>query len=383
MNEPLKDLRAEIDRIDAEILELLRRRNEAAAEVLRTKLETGLPIYVPEREEQKVAAFRRAAGEAGLDEAWAEDFLRMMMSASRARQSREEFPRSTPEPRTVLIVGGAGRMGALYAGLFRSSGHLVRILEKGDWDRADTLAAGADVAMVAVPIRRTVAVIGKLGPLLDPGALLCDMTSLKTGPVAAMLEAHSGPVLGLHPMHGADVGNLSKQLVVACPGREPEAGRWLLEQFRLWGMRTVTMDADRHDRIMDIVQGIRHFEALLHGSFLASGDLAPADILELSSPIYRAELMMTGRIFAQDPELYADIVFASERRRRRLLEYLEHHESLAALVRADDKDGFMREFLRVRDYFGAFARQALAESGYLIHRLADRFSGSSPTGAGR
>jgi chorismate mutase/prephenate dehydrogenase len=162
--------------------------------------------------------------------------------------------------------------------------------------------------------------------------------------------------------------------MVTCPGRAPEAAAWLLDQFRLWGLRLRETTPLRHDETMHVVQGLRHFLALLHGSFLARMGRDPLDMLQLSSPIYRAELMMTGRIFAQNPELYADIVFSDEPRRALLLEFLDHHQQLAELVRNDDKAAFVARFREIQEFFGEFAGQALAESGYLIHRLADRFA---------
>ncbi|MCP4570951.1 MAG: bifunctional chorismate mutase/prephenate dehydrogenase [bacterium] len=372
-DDPLAGPRGRIDAIDARILALLAERAELLAEVVATKQREGLPIFVPEREAAKVAAFRSAAVEKGLDPDWAEDFLRMVMGASRARQSTGAFPRAG-RSRTILFVGGRGRMGALYAGVFARSGHTVRCLDEGDWDRVDELCAGCDAAVVTVPIRATEAVIARLAPHLGADTLLLDFTSRKSAPLAAMLDAHPGPVVGLHPLHGSDVQNLSKQLMIVCPGRQPEAAAWLGEQFRLWGMRLAEMPAARHDEGMHLVQGLRHFLALLHGSFLMNQDARPQQMLDLSSPIYRAELMMTGRIFAQNPELYADIVFADDGRRAVLLEFLAHHERLAELVRDDDKAGFVAEFERVRAFFGEFAEQALTESNYLIHRLADRFA---------
>ncbi|MDZ7680922.1 MAG: prephenate dehydrogenase dimerization domain-containing protein [Fodinibius sp.] len=189
-----------------------------------------------------------------------------------------------------------------------------------------------------------------------------------------MKQAHDGPVLGLHPMHGPDADNLSKQLMVVCPVRDAEASQWVIEQSELWGMRVVEADAEKHDHVMHMVQGLRHFVALLHGSFMQTYDLKPQDILDYSSPIYRAELMMTGRIFAQSAELYADIVFANEERRELLLNFIEHNQRLARMVKNDDKEGFIKEFEAVTDFFGSFASQALEESGYLINRLADRFA---------
>ncbi len=373
MPNPLDAHRRRIDAIDAKLLQLLQERNALAAEVLTTKIDAGLPVFVPEREQAKVAAFRRAAGELGLDAGWAEDFLRMIMSSSRDRQSHADFPQCPGGSRTILLVGGAGQLGRCYGRAFTASGHTVRTLETGDWEQVDQLAADADAVIVTVPIRVTEQVIARLGPHLTPDTVLADFTSLKAGPTAAMLAAHAGPVLCLHPMHGPDVANLSKQLITACPARRPAASAWLRDQFRLWGLRVVELVPAEHDRIMDQVQGLRHFVALLHGSFLRETNLAPADILALSSPIYRAELMMTGRIFAQNAELYADIVFASTERRRLLERFLTHHQQLAELVRKDDKAGFVREFEAIGAFFGDFAAQARAESGYLIHRLADRF----------
>ena len=370
--DPLAGPRGRIDAIDENLLALLADRAELVAEILTTKQWEGLPIYVPEREEGKVVSFRAAAEPRGLDPDWAEDLLRMIMGSSRARQSTGDLPRAG-NPRTILLVGGAGRMGSLYAGMFQRSGHEVRVLEVDDWPQADELCAGCDLAVITVPIRVTSEVIKRLGRHLEPGTVLADFTSNKTEPVTNMLAAHPGPVMGLHPLHGPDVQNLSKQLMIVCPGREPRPAAWLLEQCGLWGMRVAEMEPVRHDEGMNLVQGLRHFLAVLHGSFLRAQDLDPRDMLELSSPIYRAELMMTGRIFAQNPELYADIVFADENRRGLLLAFLEHHRRLAELVRDDDKAGFIAEFERVRAFFGDFAEQALAESSYLIHRLADRF----------
>jgi chorismate mutase/prephenate dehydrogenase len=372
-HEDIAHLRRRIDEIDAGLLDLLVERNELAARVLATKIATGQPIFVPQREQEKVASFRAKAAERGLDPEWAEDLLRMIMGASRARQSQAEFPRATAGPRTVLLVGGGGRMGSLYGRMFAASGHQARVLDAADWDRVDELAAGVDAAIVTVPIRQTVDVIGRLAPPLPPDALLADFTSHQGAPLAAMLKAHPGPVTALHPMHGPDVENLSKQLLIFSPGRGMEQAAWLLDQCRLWGMRVVEMAPQKHDDAMHLVQGLRHFVALLHGSFMRVCGLAPQDILDLSSPIYRAELMMTGRIFAQNAELYADIVFADEERRRLLMDFCAHHVKLADMAARDDKAGFIAEFEAIGAFFGEFAEQARQESGYLIHRLADRF----------
>ncbi|CAN5485384.1 bifunctional chorismate mutase/prephenate dehydrogenase [soil metagenome] len=366
--------RERIDEIDKKILDLLKERNRVSRDVIEFKIKNQLPVFVAEREEQKTDRFRSMAVDRDLDPEWAEDFLRMIMSASRATQSTNTFPRATESPKKILFIGGDGGMGSLYRQVADQSGHITYSIDKGNWFELDEIAPELDLAIITVPINVTVSVIERLSSKLNEKTVLADFTSNKVEPLEVMLKAHNGPVVGLHPMHGPDVPNLSKQLMVFCEGRQAEASDWFKEQCHLWGMRIVEADPENHDHVMNLVQGLRHFVALLHGSFMKDYDLNPHQMLEYSSPVYRAELMMTGRIFAQDAELYADIVFANKERRELLLSFFQHHQRLIEMVENDDKRGFIKEFESVTDFFGRFATQALKESGYLINRLADRFS---------
>ncbi|MCC5942872.1 MAG: bifunctional chorismate mutase/prephenate dehydrogenase [Balneolaceae bacterium] len=370
----LKDQRSEIDRIDKEILDLLQQRKEVVQDVLKRKVEKQLPVFVAKREIEKTESFREEAQKRGLDPDWAEDFLRMVMAASRAAQSAQTFPSSTAETKHILYVGGEGGMGKLYRKFTEHSGHKAYSIDKGNWYQLEEMAPKLDMVIITVPINITVDVINRIAPKLSADTILADFTSNKSKPLEAMLAAHPGPVVGLHPMHGPDVPNLSKQLMVICEGRDSSKADWFKQQCVLWGMRVIEANPDKHDHVMNLVQGLRHFVALLHGSFMKEFDLNPAEMLDYSSPIYRAELMMTGRIFAQDAELYADIVFANKERRDLLLSFFNHQKKLMEMVERDDKKGFIREFEAVTDFFGSFASQALTESSYLINRLADRFS---------
>ncbi len=369
----LNSFRDRIDDIDNEILHLLRERNDTVKKVIDTKIQNKLPIFVANREDDKIADFREKAKVLGLNVDWAEDFLRMIMSSSRSYQSESAFPQTTSGTKNILLVGGRGEMGSLYSRIAGFSGHRVTLLDRDDWDQVEELTRDKDLVIITVPIKITEEVINRIAPYLDKKTILADFTSNKSHILDAMMNAHKGPVVALHPMHGPDVDNVSRQLMMVCHGRGESDYEWLLEQFRLWGMRLKFVDPEQHDRAMHLIQGLRHFVALLHGSFMREFDLKPEDMADFSSPIYRAELMMTGRIFAQNAELYADIVFSNFERRTLLIEFLEHHEMLAELVKNNDRDGFIREFNQITNFFGEFADQALEESSYMINRLADRF----------
>lgn len=144
------------------------------------------------------------------------------------------------------------------------------------------------------------------------GLHLVDLASVKAEPLQAMLAAHKGPVLGLHPMFGPDSGSPAKQVVVYCDGRQPEAYQWFLEQIQVWGARLHRISAVEHDQNMAFIQALRHFATFAYGLHLAEENVRLEQLLALSSPIYRLELAMVGRLFARDPQLYADIIMSSE-----------------------------------------------------------------------
>ena len=109
----------------------------------------------------------------------------------------------------------------------------------------------------------------------------------QNGPLQAMLAAHTGPVLGLHPMFGPDSGSPAKQVVVYCDGRQPEAYQWFLEQIQVWGARLHRISAVEHDQNMAFIQALRHFATFAYGLHLAEENVqrtaAGALITDLSS----------------------------------------------------------------------------------------------------
>ncbi len=283
----------------------------------------------------------------------------------------------------VVLVGGAGGMGRILQRLFAADGREVRILEKDDWDRADDILRGAKLVVVSVPIDVTTDVIARLGPMLDADAVLSDVTSVKRAPVEAMLAAHAGPVAGLHPMFGPDVASLERQVFVYVPARNPEASAWLEELLRKEGASVVTTSAEEHDRAMGIIQALRHFTTYAYGVFLAELHPDLSQIMAMSSPIYRLELEMVGRLFAQDPHLYADIIMANDDNARLIRAYVESLAPELELVLRGDRKAFVERFGRARDYFGTLAYDFMKESGRMLAAVQSERNGHSKARAAR
>ncbi|ELU4685165.1 bifunctional chorismate mutase/prephenate dehydrogenase, partial [Salmonella enterica] len=264
----LTALRDQIDDVDKALLNLLAKRLELVAKVGEVKSRFGLPIYVPEREASMLASRRAEAEAIGVPPDLIEDVLRRVMRESYSSENDKGFKTLCPSLRPVVIVGGGGQMGRLFEKMLTLSGYQVHILEQQDWPRARDIVADAGMVIVSVPIHVTEQVIAQLPPL-PSDCILVDLASVKSGPLQAMLTAHDGPVLGLHPMFGPDSGSLAKQVVVWCDGRQPEAYQWFLEQIQVWGARLHRISAVEHDQNMAFIQALRHFATFAYGLHLA------------------------------------------------------------------------------------------------------------------
>lgn len=369
----LERMRAEIDAIDLKVVELLAKRQQQVKKVMALKQAHQLPVYHPAREEDLIYARRQQAREAGLDPDYIEELYRIILRQSRVAQAGHMARTGVRPGAKVLIVGGYGEMGRYFEKWFTGAGYEVRLMGRKDWPEAGALCGGIDLAIVTVPIADTADIIRRIAPHLPPGAVLTDLTSIKKIPVDAMLAAYEGPVLGLHPLFGPTTSTLDKQIIVATPGRDPGSCQWVIDQLSAWGAVIVTSNPQEHDEVMAIVQSLRHFATFAFGQFLARKKIPLARTLEFSSPIYRLELGMVGRLFAQDPSLYAEIIFASPERLGLLKEYIAGLSGNLDMLETGDKAVFMAEFEKISQWFGPFGEQAMRESSFLIDKLIERF----------
>jgi len=369
----LDTFRAQIDNIDQQLVKLLAQRQRVVEEIVELKQQQDLPTFHPAREENLISTRRAQATQAGLDADYVEDLFRTVLRHSRVGQLETLGRRGVRPGAKVLLVGGRGSMGRFFARWFQQSDYELRVLDREDWPKVETLAAGIDLCVLAVPIDVTPAVAARIAPHLPRGCVLADITSLKTEPLKAMLSVHPGPVLGLHPLFGPTTTTMDKQIIVVTPGRDLPAGQWLLDQLRVWGNVLVETSPAEHDEIMGIVQALRHFATFAFGQFLCSRGVPIFRTLELSSPIYRLELAMVGRLFAQDPELYAEIVFATPERQALLKQFVQSLQQNLPLIERGDKAEFTARFRKIAEWFGPFSEQAMRESTFLVEKLVHRF----------
>ncbi len=373
MPRTLPALRATIDALDRELLQIMARRMALVADVAAYKREHGIRIRDAQRERDVIADRRDRARELGLPVGEIESIFRVLLRSSRDLQAalRAEVPLDAA-PRTIALIGGHGQMGALLARLFGDMGHRLLIADRDTALTATSAAAQADVVVISVPIDETDRVIREVGPHLRDDALLMDVTSIKDAPVATMLASTRASVVGTHPMFGPGVSSLQGQRVVVCRARGDVWADWVVNTFSARGLAVTEATPMQHDRAMSVVQVLTHFQTQVLGLTLAKLAVPLDETLRFTSPAYLLELYVAARHFAQDPLLYGPIEMRNPGTPAVTRAFRDAADELGAVLANGDQAAFTALFENVRAFFGAFADEAVEQSGFLIDRIVER-----------
>ncbi|GLP82029.1 prephenate dehydrogenase dimerization domain-containing protein [Mycobacterium antarcticum] len=232
----------------------------------------------------------------------------------------------------VLIAGGSGAVGSLFAQQLQDSGNDVVIVDRATpgpahrvtrFVRGDISDPGAEVAnvvrtadavLLSVPEPVALAAIGRLVGMLRPGALIADTLSVKSTVVptlhAAAMIAGNAEALSLNPMFAPSLG-FAGHPVASVVVRDGQRGRALHDLIEQWGARVVTVTADEHDRLAAAAQALTHAAVIAFGAALTELDVDIADLDRIAPPPHMALLSLLARIASGAPEVYWDVQAAN------------------------------------------------------------------------
>jgi len=257
----------------------------------------------------------------------------------------------------VGLIGGSFALGLRKAGVAtsivgydRDRMALERALSLGVIDNAaesvSDAAQGADLVVVAVPVRAVGAVLHDVGLALGPEAVVTDVGSTKRDVVESarheLRERFPRFVPG-HPIAGREASGVEAAAadlfkgarVVLAPERETaaDAQDMVRNAWEAVGARVSMLTANDHDRIFAAVSHLPHLLAFALVSEIASRPDA-ADFLGFAGGGFRD----FTRIAASSPEMWRDIALQN---RAALLAELDHYRDRLAVFRdlVDRGDG--------------------------------------------
>ena len=224
---------------------------------------------------------------------------------------------------------------------------------------ADTPAKavrGAELVVLAVPVQVTLELIGRLHSLLEPGALLTDVCSVKSPVVArATAEGLGDRFAGGHPLAGthgsgfvaARADRLRGCVVYVCETGSPGGDRAARRVMSFWEQvleaQPVLIDAAAHDRQLAWTSHLPQAVASALAKALADRGLAGVS--------FGTGARDTTRLAASSPDMWIDILLYNRAAVVEALEATEHNLAhLRSLVAAGDADG-LRAYLAAAQRF--------------------------------
>lgn len=285
----------------------------------------------------------------------------------------------------VVLVGGYGGMGRIFARIFTGAGCRVTVTgpteRKGaeacrelgvEYVRDNAKAArGADVVVITVPIAVTARTIEEVGPAMKSGAVLLDLTSVKEWPCELMARhaKRDVEVIGAHPVFGPRVGSIAGQVIVLTPVRGRKWLPWLKGILADNDARVVESTPREHDEVMAVVQGLTHFTYISVGKTFKDMGFDVRRSRQFASPVYDLMLDMIGRIIGQDPHLYAEIQMHNPYVAHVREQYMKAASELSASVNGGDESRFVEMMVEAARHFGDTER-SMGRSDKAIAGLA-------------
>jgi len=138
------------------------------------------------------------------------------------------------------------------------------------------------------------------------------------------------------------------------------------------GLEVVYSEPEVHDQMMAVIQVLVHFSTIVMGEALRRTGTSVSDSLKFTSPIYRLELAFVGRLFTQDPDLYAEITMTNPHGAAVRDAFLDAAKALDQSVTSGDRSAFKHQFQAVSNWFSGFGSEAMALSDFIIESLVTK-----------
>lgn len=342
--ESMDDLQAARQRIaalDEELVRTAAKRVQLAREVARFKRDEGRPTVDFNQEREVMERARRAAEEAGLEAAVAEDLVHRLVQETVTVQEGESLRLAgSGHGKSAVVVGGAGRMGRWFVGYLANQGFQVHVLDPEAPQHAKPAKAmlpDADWIIMAAPPS---AIAMQYMDWLEspPKGVVVDIASVKEPLLEAIRELGDAGarVASIHPMFGPDARVLRDQDVVLCDTGDPDTQQEVRGLFSHTTARLIEVPLEEHDMWMADVL------ALAHATTLSFAHALPETPRPVRSSTLGALEDLAWRVVQESPEVYYEIQARNPHALQSVDRLARSVQQLAKIVQREKPDRFRK-----------------------------------------
>ncbi len=361
--ERIAALRQEIARLDRQILSLVSDRMRVAQEIGECKRQADLPVRDFRAEVEVLERTRRACESLQLDPDVGTALQSVLIEAAvRTQNDHRDRGGREGSRKSVLVVGGCGRMGNWLCEFFAAQGHQVSVCdpqqaEDSPYGRAAELATAvkqAEVIVLATPIGATANVLRQVVEA-GPRGLVFDILSLKS-PI--LDEVRAAAVKGVrissvHPMFAPGPVLLSGRVLVVCDCGNVEAAEEARHLFDDTALRIVSLPLEEHDRLMGYVLGASHAVNLAFARAVAASGMSILELDRVASTTFSKQMKTTREVAYENPQLYYEIQHLNAHTPAVLEALVDAMQSVRAAALSDEAAAFCELMASNRNWFEA------------------------------
>jgi len=279
----------------------------------------------------------------------------------------------------VAVIGGAGRMGRLFARYFAQRGNEVIIsdinLEEavrfaGSIDaeatQSNTEAAGSsELIVICTPIMDVPRVIDEIIHDICESAIVLEISSIKSPVISAMrmVAEAGGRPLSIHPLFGPGAGDPSGERMALIPISD-EKSEVELARSIFPNVSIIPVDLERHDRIMALALSLTHLINVVFASTIAEENIA--ELKRIGGKTFGMQLLLCESVMTESPDLSVAIQMSNPF----AIEYLERfsriYDKLLKYIRGKRKGEFIKFHREV--YSALSRREDLSDSYRAMYR---------------
>jgi prephenate dehydrogenase len=268
----------------------------------------------------------------------------------------------------VAVIGSSGGMGKFFARYFLSRGEKVTgsdlrktgIKHQGfSFVRSNEEAVkDADLVVIATPVDTTVQTVQRIQGSLKQGAMLLEMSSVKSktlGPLKKLLAGLDFRLLSVHPLFGPSLSNYHDMRICAVDADQKS----LRQVRRLFPEATIIpMKAEEHDRMMGLILSLTHLMNIAYAATVIKV-LKPKQFRAIQTPTSGVQLTLAEGILSQDPSLYSYIQLENEHSAEYASALIGEISALLAVIQRKDRKEFERLFSSLSRGFEGDSKAAL------------------------